>query len=978
MKLMMSCTKEKNIRSFLHSTFYILPVFFISCCYTYAANTDTIIANGTTRTLENQTFENGTNGAYIIQGRQGADITATDIELNSSGTLGGGIWLQSSKLNADDLHINVSGSSANGLYLANDSVATLNNLNIAGTGNAVGVVLDGTWSMPQGLTTAAITEGTVSTAAGDAFRVMAGELTLNNLSATTQGSSSYAVNANTTAKVTIEGGSFATQGLYSDAIWVASQDSLVTLNNVTVTTQGDRASAVNAQRGTAKVTKSHLETKGENAYGIYTQNRVEGEDLTIATSGLGGVGMFVALGGQGTLNNSTITTQGELGAGLVAYPGSAINADHVVIETAGVQGFGLWDRVGTLNVSNSTISTSGEAASGIFADGYSSDPLLKNVITLDKVMLNTLQAEAVQVDTTRLSLAATDSTLSGGNGTLMTVTGYDDPADAASNLYSNVTFDAINSVLEGDILVSNPLNSLAVTLSSGSALTGAVTNATSLSLDNSSHWVMSGNSSVGELTNNGTITFSDLNNFDSLTVTGNYAGDGGLLIMNSVLGDDTSPANKLLVGGDVLAGTTRVTMNNLGGQGAQTVEGIEVVNVGGTSIGSFVKSGRIVAGAYDYDLVKNGQNWYLTSQAPVIEPPAEASVPATPATDTSVPQRSVPSIPASKAPATVRPEGGSYIANLAAANTLFMMTLHDRQGETQFVDALTGKQEVTSLWLRQVGGHNKWRDGSNQLKTQSNRYMTQIGGDIARWSTNGADRWHTGFMTGYANNHSATESHVSGYRSEGEVKGYSIGGYATWYANQDDHTGVWLDSWLQYSWFDNEVRGEHLATENYKSHGFTASLESGYTWKLAQFQGSQGSTGQWFIQPQAQAVWMGVRADDHQEANGTRIRGEGDGNLMTRLGLRTWLKGHHASDEGKQREFQPYVAVNWLHNTRNFSTSMDGVQVSQNGATNLGEMKVGLEGQLNPRLNVWGNIGVQVGDKGYNDAAALVGLKYHF
>lgn len=966
--------KKKPIKSMLKSPLYLLPVYLVPCIHAWAANTDTIIASGTERSIADITLENGTNGSYILQAKAGAELTAKNIKLNSSGILGGGAWIDSSTLLGDDLQINVSGSSGTGVYLANNATATLNGLNISGTNNAIGVVLDGTWSASQTLAGAEVTDGTIATSAGDAFRVNAGKLTLNNVLASTQGSSSYAVNANSNANITIEGGNFTTQGMYSDAIWVASQDSSVTLENAVVATLGDRASAINAQRGTAIVTQSTLETHGQNSYGLYTQNQILGNELKITTFGTGGVGMFTALGGQGSLKNSSITTHGELAAGLVAYPGSTITADNVEITTSGLQGFGLWGQAGSLDVKNSVISTSGEAASGLYADGYSSTPSLKNVVSLNNVTLEPDQAQAIEVDTTRLSLVATDSILTGGNGQLMTVANYEDASDSASNLYSDVTFDAINSTLNGDIAVSDPLNSVAINLSSGTVLTGAVTNATLLSLDSSSRWNMNNNSTVGQLTNNGTIAFSSLNNFDVLTVTGDYAGDGGLLIMNSVLGDDTSPSNKLIVGGDVQQGTTTVSINNLGGHGAQTIEGIEIVDVGGTSYGRFAKSGRIVAGAYDYDLVKKGENWYLTSQATTVDPaPLPAPANLIPGATNVASSNITP-----KTPSVVRPEGGSYTANLAAANTVFIMTLHDRLGETQFIDALTGQPEVTSLWLRQIGGHNSWRDGSGQLKTQSNRYMAQIGGDLAQWSAGGADRWHLGFMAGYANNQSSTESHVSGYRSEGQIKGYSVGGYATWYANQEEHTGAWLDSWLQYSWFDNDVSGEHLATENYKSHGFTASLESGYTWKPGQFQGSQGTVNNWFIQPQAQVVWMGVRADDHQEANGTRIRGEGDGNLMTRLGVRTWLNSHHARDDGKQREFQPYLALNWLHNTRNFTTKMDDVRVSQDGATNLGEVKVGLEGQLNPRLNIWGNIGVQIGDKGYNDTAALVGVKYNF
>lgn len=34
---------------------------------------------------------------------------------------------------------------------------------------------------------------------------------------------------------------------------------------------------------------------------------------------------------------------------------------------------------------------------------------------------------------------------------------------------------------------------------------------------------------------------------------------------------------------------------------------------------------------------------------------------------------------------------------------MFITRLHDRLGETQYTDALTGEQRVTSLWMRR--GH---------------------------------------------------------------------------------------------------------------------------------------------------------------------------------------------------------------------------------------------------------------------------------
>lgn len=481
---------------------------------------------------------------------------------------------------------------------------------------------------------------------------------------------------------------------------------------------------------------------------------------------------------------------------------------------------------------------------------------------------------------------------------------------------------------------------------------------------------------TGSLTNSGTVVIGHQDATGApvagttLTVNGNYTGEGGHLVFNTVLGNDSAVTDKLVVTGDT-SGSTGVRVNNAGGRGDQTLNGIELVNVAGRSEGTFTQEGRIVAGAYDYALVRGQQeragNWYLTSQ--VTTPPVDPTDPVDPVD---------PVLPPSDSEHVNRPEGGSYIANLAAANTLFNTRLHDRLGETQYTDALTGEQKVTSLWLRQVGSHNRWHDSSGQLKTQSNSYVAQLGGDVAQWSTDGRNRGHLGLMAGYANSHSNTHSSVTGYGSRGSIEGYSVGAYGSWFASEADQSGLYVDSWLQYSWFNNHVNGEQLASESYHSRGFTASLESGYTLKAGEFASSRGTEQEWFIQPQAQITWMGVRANRHHEENGTGVSSRGDGNLQTRLGIRTYLKGHSAADAGKSRSFEPFIEANWLHNTRGYSVTMDDVRISQAGARNLGEVKVGVEGQVTRRLNLWGNVGTQVGDEGYSDSSAMVGVKWNF
>ncbi|SQI32388.1 AIDA autotransporter-like protein ShdA [Serratia plymuthica] len=157
---------------------------------------------------------------------------------------------------------------------------------------------------------------------------------------------------------------------------------------------------------------------------------------------------------------------------------------------------------------------------GLYVNGYSSTTPLSNNVLLDNVLLKSELAQVIDVNTTDLALEVKDSVLSSGNNQLMTVSNYEDVLEPANNIYSNVSLNATNSMLDGDIAVANPGNSVNVNLRSGSVLNGAVNNASSLTLDSSSAWNMNNSSVVRQLSNNGTVVFSDRNKFDTLTVSG--------------------------------------------------------------------------------------------------------------------------------------------------------------------------------------------------------------------------------------------------------------------------------------------------------------------------------------------------------------------------------------------------------------------------------------------------------------------------
>lgn len=547
-------------------------------------------------------------------------------------------------------------------------------------------------------------------------------------------------------------------------------------------------------------------------------------------------------------------------------------------------------------------------------------------------------------------------------------------------------------------------------------------------------WDMTGNSTLSNLElNNGKINFLNDSGtaFKTLTVEGNYSGNGGTLVMNVTLNaDNDSPADRMIVKGDT-SGSTIIHFNNIYGHGAHTDRGIELITVAGSSEGQFSTDRRIGIGLYDYALVQKDKNWYLSNNVEdvgtgtdVTDPPASetqtddnsngngnsdtpgdsvngsdeqavnggnesnsASEAPTPGNTADEPVRENVSggetnngngsaggnaiAGRSDYARVYRPESGSYIANIAAANTLFSTRLHDRQGEHDYIDAVTGERHSTTMWMRHSGTHHRFEEAGGQLISRSNSYTVQLGGDVARWSTTDTDSLRLGVMAGYGNNKSKTRSEITNYTSRGEVKGYSAGLYATWFANDATRTGAWVDSWILYNWFDNDVSGHQMRAESYKSRGVTASLEAGYSLPV----GASEKFSYW-LEPRGQVVMMNVKADSLKEEQGTRVSSTGDGNVMSQLGVRAWMKGN--TENGMPDAFRPYIETNWVHNTRAFGVTMNGENNTMIGSKNSVEARVGAEGQITGQLALWANVGHKVGHHKYSETGGSLGIKYQF
>ncbi|MCA0009910.1 autotransporter outer membrane beta-barrel domain-containing protein, partial [Mesorhizobium sp. B264B1A] len=149
---------------------------------------------------------------------------------------------------------------------------------------------------------------------------------------------------------------------------------------------------------------------------------------------------------------------------------------------------------------------------------------------------------------------------------------------------------------------------------------------------------------------------------DRLTISGNYTGLGGLLLIQTELGDDSSASDRLVLSGGTASGSTGIGVVNVGGTGAETTQDgimvVQAVNGATSSASAFALDAPVAAGAFEYYLFKGGvtagsaENWYLRSSlitSPAAAPPAigptAALEPEPPAVEPPPPPSQLPPVP---------------------------------------------------------------------------------------------------------------------------------------------------------------------------------------------------------------------------------------------------------------------------------------------------------------------------------------------
>ncbi|MBR0692741.1 autotransporter outer membrane beta-barrel domain-containing protein [Bradyrhizobium lablabi] len=441
------------------------------------------------------------------------------------------------------------------------------------------------------------------------------------------------------------------------------------------------------------------------------------------------------------------------------------------------------------------------------------------------------------------------------------------------------------------------------------------------------------NQTVASLDNAGTVRFGATPG-TTLTVASNYVGNGGTLLFNTILGGDNSATDRLIVNGST-SGASIVRINNVGGTGAPTADGIKVVDVAGASNGSFALVGdyvlkgqqAVVAGAYAYTLQKNGistpadGDWYLRSS--LINPPPGAPT-----------QSSAAAGPLYQAGVSVYE---NYAAVLLGMNELpsLQQRVGNRYWDGSEAMARAGANTATeadgswtqsAFWGRIEGGQAALQPSNTTGSTYNADQMKAQTGLDGLALDNDRGRLIVGLTAQYG----LTTAYVSSFFGNGRIRaeGSGVGATATWYG----HDGFYVDGQAQTMFYHSDLSSELAGNLTHGNEGF------GYAFSIEGGKRIAVGNGFW-LAPQAQLAYSKVDFDAFTDRFGALVSLQNADSLLGRVGL---LLNHQLTwNDGSGIVRSDVYAIGNLH-----YEFLDGTRTDVSGT-----------GFANSNDRLWGSIG---------------------
>lgn len=774
---------------------------------------------------------------------------------------------------------------------------------------------------------------------------------------------------------------------------------ITTTGSVAATHAG--GAGITASNSGTDLTISAADVSG-GSYGIYAGNRGRGEVNIIAT---GAVAATYASGYGIDANNfgtDLTITAADVSGGAAGIGASNFGSGTLNITTTGVvvgttsNGIDAFSGSSSITVNNTGMITGGDK--GIILSGGNSTVI--NTGTITGQSGTAIEFDQDQSLNNRLTLG-TGSVLNGnvlgGSGSdALILTGINtEDASKFINMDSLIMqegdwtlagtgeFASNVNVVSGVLRVNGLLDSpLIAVQSSGTFLAGGVnvlSAGSAVDIQSGGMFDLSGyRQTVASLNNAGTVNVAGEDGPGAtLTVTGDYLSNGGHLQLSSILKDDTSLTDRLVVGSATLGlgGATGISIVNKGGLGALTTgDGIEVVHVmdsAASAAGAFTLASRVTAGAYDYTLHNRaGGNWYLTSayvepekpiepgpvdpESPVLPPetpvapgPVDPESPGRPPETPIVPGPVNPELP------NYRPEVPLYMAAPALASHVgltSMGTYHERRG-----DDLGRDSSDSASWGRVLGrsGSVHYQSGSAAARASSfasdgpsyDYTITgiQVGTDVLDKQNDDGMRDVAGLYVSAIEASANVDALYVGNAGSMDMSGYSLGGYWT----HKSESGAYVEGVVQGTRYDDanarSSLGQRAETAGW---GVTTSIEGGKAFDLG---------NRWTIEPQAQLIYQHITLDDMTDDYGHVDFGSAD-STTGRVGAR--LSKALTTNKGL-----PFVVSARTNLWRGFGSDAKTTfrDLSGNNATTLtsnlsgswGQVGVGISGNISQDITLY-------------------------
>lgn len=651
----------------------------------------------------------------------------------------------------------------------------------------------------------------------------------------------------------------------------------IDLTNTTVTANGTGAAGIGSfgVNGDIDVRGGAVTANGTNGIGIYVGGRgnLNTTNTAITTTGAGSRGVVIDSGAVGIINGGTIAASGANSTALyVMGPTGSATLTGTTLTSA--LGAGATSNAGGTFTLNGATVRGGSSAIAITDTTMSSD---LSTVNVNGGSLAATAGSTIDINGARAAIAiANNASLTSSTGTLLNLRNA-----------SRATVNVDNTRLTGNLL-GDATSTGAVTLRNNSALTGYV-DTMGLAIDGTSAWNVTANSRLTSLSNGNVITFvaptgpaTAASSYKTIT-TNSYVGTNATLAINTFLGADNSPTDKVVIAGGTATGTTALRVNNTGGLGAKTAgDGINVVAVtgGGTTAANAFRltGGPLLAGAYEYQLYRGGaasaDNYYLRS---TLGDGSDSYRPAVPGYTLT--------------PALNLDQGFAMLGRL-----------HERVGDVASTE-VNQKTNKHGIWGRIVGSN--LRADSGRFRANQDTYFAQFGKDFTLSQDPEGGSTHAGATATlgtadarFRDEFRSLNSTLGNDTGKVSTQMQSVGGYFTKYLKDRSYS----DTVAQVTHYRNKYGDIYGTGATQNGWGLALSQEVGKPFPIA--------NGAFSIEPQAQLVYQHLNLGDFNDGI-SNVSGTTDNAVRGRLGVRLFKPT--LEDVGRTGSATPYVTVDVLH-----------------------------------------------------------------